>query len=307
MANILVTGGDGFIGQNLVSELYDQGHNVVVVARRPFCRHEHRAHVKYCDLTDTNSARYLFYNGESSEPCIDTIFHLAGNAIVRENSDDPTNISQTNIIGTHNLLAHAPQGCKFIFASSATIYGDAYGDFAHENAIPTPTSIYGATKVAGEALVNAYTSLGNVHGINLRLIANVGRHSTHGLLHDVIRKLRSDSVELELLGDHPGSYKPYIHVCDTVRGMIKAMEWDNGTYNIATMVPLSVERVAQIAMEELGITKYIKWLGAAANWKGDNRVVCINTSKSRKNGFRPDLESEQAVRQAIHDIINQKV
>lgn len=303
MRCILVTGSNGFIGQHLVTALKQNGTpNLATISRRP---RDENHWAFYGDLTDEDFVKRTL---AATQP--HTIYHLAANAIVKADGEDPTAISKTNILATHNLLAHAPQGCRFVFASSATVYGNRAVEqhiACHESMPPTPNSIYGATKVAGEALVRAYTSLGHIQGTSLRLVANVGRGSTHGLLHDVIRKLRSEDETLNLLGDFPGSSKPYIHVEDTVRAILMAgthSAWSfQDCVNISVEGGLAVEAVAKLAMETLGIRKPVTWLGEGANWRGDNRQVDICTLESQRLGFRPcHPSSSSAIIRALQDI-----
>jgi nucleoside-diphosphate-sugar epimerase len=154
----------------------------------------------------------------ASEP--QTVFHLAGDAIVREDVDFPTDVTWSNVLPTHNLLAYCPEGCRFVLASSATVYGAGLAHGSCEYDATRPNSIYGATKVAAEALVDAYTRLGRVKGVSLRLVANVGYGASHGVLRDIMFKLLSGSASLALLGDAPGSSKPYLHVSDTTGALL---------------------------------------------------------------------------------------
>ncbi len=299
----LVTGGNGFIGKHLMGALKQQGvNNLATITRKP---RDENHWAFYGDLADEDFVRRTLV---ATQP--HTIYHLAANPIVRADEEHPTDISKTNILATHNLLAHAPKGCRFVFASSATVYGNRATDqhmACHESMATTPNSIYGATKAASESLVRAYSALGLVRGISLRLVANVGLGSTHGLLHDVIRKLRSEDEELNLLGDQPGSLKPYIHVSDTVRALMLAgthADWLNAAcLNISVEGELAVETVAKLAMEVLNIHKPVRWLGEGANWRGDNRQVLVCTNEARRLSFCPKYNnSAAAVTQALQEL-----
>lgn len=303
MRCILITGSSGFIGRHLLTSLKQCGMaNLATITRTP---RDENHWAFYGDLTDEDFVKRTLV---ATNP--HTIFHLAANPIVRADSEHPTEISRTNILATHNLLAHAPQGCRFIFASSATVYGNRAVEQhipCHESMPTTPNSIYGATKVAGEALVRAYTALGLVQGVSLRLVANVGPGSTHGLLHDVIRKLRSTDETLNLLGDAPGSMKPFMHVKDTVQALFRAANdsaWaEQGCVNVAVNGGLAVETVAKLAMSALNIHKPVNWLGEGANWCGDNRYVDVCTTEARRLGFRPQYpSSSEAVVQALQEM-----
>jgi UDP-glucose 4-epimerase len=154
-----------------------------------------------------------------------------------------------------------------------------------------------------ECLVREYTRLERVRGISLRFVANCGPHSSHGLIHDIVKKLRSDTKELELLGDYPGSVKPFCYVKDTCQAIISALNSSyNGPINICTSQVLSVYQVANIVMKELGINKPIKWLGEESNWEGDDlQVCCSNRLAYEILKWRPTYKGEGVVKMAVQE------
>lgn len=235
----------------------------------------------------------------------DTVFHLGANPMV---NGAPRNLVDVNIVGTHNILENCPERCRFVFASSATVYGNGNAFHSKETDRLKPNSVYGATKVACESLVSAYGRLGRIRPVSLRLVANVGAGATHGIVLDFIRKLQSDSKCLEVLGDHPGSTKPFCHVSDTVEAMILAAQdprW-MGEINVGLSNEINVEEIAQAVMEVVGIRKPIKWLGEGANWKGDNRVVRIDNWKARMLGWTPKYKySRNAVVRGTLDLLEE--
>lgn len=307
---ILVTGSRGFIGQHLVRYLKEfkgsmiginryGGHDFSIIKlaeEHPFIEYD-------IDVLDTLHIKYLLTRFKP-----DIIFHLAGCALVKSQAWTTVN---TNVMGTLNLLEHAPAGCRFVYASSATVYGNAGQTHScDESTPPAPTSAYAASKLAGEALVEAYTAQGRVRGLSLRLVANVGRGSTHGLLHDVVAKLHSDSATLELFGDSPGSRKPFMYVDDTASAIVylallkwKKME-EYQVFNVSPWDSINVAAVADIAMQVTGINKPVKWLGQQSLWPGDNPLVRIDPTKLDNTSWEPTYEvSEHAVRAAVRDIM----
>jgi UDP-glucose 4-epimerase len=232
----------------------------------------------------------------------DVIFHLAANPNTKAAGEAPWH---TNVHGTFNLLAGAPRGCRFVLASSATVYGnDAGFRRSVEDHPVNPNSIYGASKVAAEALVQASTHLGGVRGLILRYVANVGGGATHGLLPDVVRKLKGGYAKLELFGNEPGSTKPFMHVSDTVAATVSLAFSDaGGVWNIAGDNSASVLQVAEVTMQALGITKEILWLGLGSVWAGDNPIVRVSNCKLLRNGFSPKYRSSlEAIRQAAREL-----
>lgn len=278
----LVTGSNGFIGKHLVAAL--------------------RADAKFTDVFATTRC------GENDETRLDVgnlyevkremarlqpdiIFHLAGDPMVKLDETDKNGFYQwkTNVNGTHNLLSCAKPWARFVLASSATVYGDqSPSNGLTEKLSASPSSIYGASKAAAESLVEAYTRLGRVRGLSLRYVATVGSGATHGVLPDLMNKLFSRaSPYLDIIGNAPGSCKPYMHISDTVAATIVLGTSDLvSTFNIAPNDSISVESLAMHMMAAVGIHKPIRWMGWDANWEGDNRHVRVSDRLLQAFGFR---------------------
>lgn len=306
MTRILVTGATGFIGHALIARLQRENLQIVGLSRHasiyPWDMREgpYFQHV-FCDLTcESQVVRVML----QFKP--DVVYHLAGNPIVKEGAD-PTALTSSNVLPTHTLLAYAPEGCRFVLASSATVYGNILEtERCNEWSRLRPNSVYAATKVASEALVEAYTQLGRVRGVSARLVANVGPWPTHGVIHDFVQKLLSPNPVLEVLGEAPGSLKPYCHVSDTVEALVlmglKYPTDSRPVYNIAPEDELTIEQVAELVMQGLRICKPIKWLGAETNWKGDQSVVQVWSNEIRYLGWMPKYPtSADAVLAAVQE------
>jgi UDP-glucose 4-epimerase len=280
---VLVTGGNGFIGRHLYERLKQEPAITEVTApsRRAM------------DITNPCSVRNAM---ECFQP--DVVFHLAANSLVKENDLAPFQVTATNVLGTHHLLQSCRPGTRFVFASSATVYGDACQfKWVREGEHLYPTSAYGATKVSGEALVRAFESQGRVNAVICRLVANVGDGATHGLLKAIVDKLNAPQEHIELLGDNPGSIKHYIHVSDTVEALVEfgLNGMITGAINIAPDDIMSVKDVADVVMEVMGRQKPIVWLGKTSTWAGDNKIVRVDNHAAKCLGWTPRYSSRQAV------------
>lgn len=313
--NILVTGSTGFIGKNLITKLYldKRVTNLVGIARKnpvyPFrqlSNNEFLHEEFYCDITNEKSVKNLF---ECFQP--DVIFHLAANPVVKENKENPCQISIDNYLGTHHLLAHCKPGTRFVFASTiltSVLDGDS-NDYNTNNYFPS--SIYGVTKASSELLINTYYKLGKIQACILRLCANVGKNSTHGILHDFVRRIKNNDEKFDIIGDEPGSTKPYCYVEDTVGALIFFGLNKNRNYDLLNICPdnsINNKKIAEILMNTTNIHKELNWLGEKANWKGDDREIYATNYKAKFLGWKPKFTtSELAVEQAIKDIFNGKV
>jgi len=301
---VLVTGSSGFVGRHLCRELSKLPAVLLCATRKAEPSHPRlpgpRTHWQL-DLSDGRRVREMMAEAQP-----DVVFHLAGNPLVRQDHDDPSGVTRDNVVATHNLLANCPEGCRFVLASSATVYGDGPPGAWSESTPLAPNSPYGASKVAAESLVSAYSRLGRVRGLSLRLAANVGAFATHGVVSDVCRKLLARGDSLELIGERPGSSKPYVHVADTVRafllfGISSSLQ---GALNVSTEGSLSIEDLAFVLMEALGIEKTMVWRGAGSVWAGDNKRVEVTSLAAREMGWRPECAMpHEAVRKGAMEMV----
>lgn len=282
---ILLTGSNGFIGKHLYNHL-SPNHELKCVGRSDGL-----------DLTDPYLVQEVFNNND-----IDTIVHFAADPNTKYDSGYPFVAFDDNVKMTQNLLQYCKQGTRFIFASTILVYGDV--EYAKETYESIPTSVYGASKVACEAIINAFKTLKGIRPVNLRLCATVGSGMTHGALKDIIRKTIQYSP-VELFGDSPGSIKPFLHVSDVCSAVEFFMKNDFcGAYNLTPDDNISILRIANIVMEELNIHKEIEWQGKGSLWKGDNPLLSFSNAKIQKAGFRINYtKSETAIRKAINENI----
>ena len=310
---VFVTGSTGFLGRHLVKRLLEEGQEVVTFSRQPRLFPPYGCEHHCCDLsirTAPITDQMLTKAYKMHKP--DTVFHLAGNPLSKLDENQPHDIVMDNIISTQKVLHHAPEGCRIILASTVIVYGDwlydlpwdkswvSYSPYNEKNKTD-PTSVYGMTKRAAESLVSIYTSMERVNGVSLRLCATVGPNLTHGVIRDFIRKLQSPSEYLDVLGDEPGSKKPYCHIDDAIEAfMLMAHSEANGEFNVLPDNAITIKEVANAVMKGCGITKPINWLGDGANWKGDNKIIDVSNEKLKAMGWNPRFADS---RDTIVDIV----
>lgn len=294
---VLVTGASGFIGCHLTNKLAREKwirELIVATGSKPLPKYpEVSTKIKYVQFNITNESVYK-HIGE-----FDIIYHFAANPLVKHDSDNPNSSIRDNIIGTNNLLNFAAKrDSRFIFASSILVYGNSNFAF-HVGDICNPSSIYGVTKLASEHLVNTYKHYKGVIGKNIRMCATCGPGVTHGIIHDFVRKLKSDSEYLEVFGDEPGAIKPFSYIDDVIDYIIDCSKTSHSiTANICPRDNMSVKEIAETAMEVTGIKKPIKWLGQKSVWPGDNKFLLAEPDITYSPKYKT---SKEAVEKAIYE------
>jgi UDP-glucose 4-epimerase len=187
---------------------------------------------------------------------------------------------------------------NLIFSSSATYYGTQYD--VDESAPPMPTSLYGASKVAGEALISAYTTLFGIQAWVFRFGNVVGGRMGHGVLYDFIKKLRANPHELEIIGDGLQE-RPFFLVEDCIEGMLKAREYNPDTYNLGPPDYTTINDIAQIVIQEMGLSNVKITHSKAGVW--DVPTVRLNTDKIRSIGWKASHTSLEAARIATQRLL----
>ena len=214
-------------------------------------------------------------------------------------------------LATHGVLEAMRQaGVKGIaFSSSQTVCGDPTAAKVPEDYGPmVPISLYGASKLAAEALITAYSHTFEMQGWVFRFANVIGERSNHGVIYDFINKLKKDPKTLEILGDGAQS-KSYLMAQDVVDAIIfgvdRAREGFN-LYNIGTDDWISVTRIAEIVAEECGLEDVeFRFTGGKRGWKGDVPRIMLETAKMKRLGWKPKWSSEQAVRAATKLLVKE--
>ncbi len=308
----LVTGGAGFIGSHLVDALVDEGKKVRVIDNFSSGREEFLAHhegggaVEVCrgDLLDRESVIAAMEG-------IETVHHLAANPDIRLGTEVTDTDLKQGTVATYNVLeAMRVSGVgRISFASSSAVYGEAGVMPTPEDYGPVmPISLYGASKLASEALITAWAGTFGAQGFIHRFANIVGPRGTHGVIFDFIHKLKRDPSRLEVLGDG-NQEKSYMSAHDCVQSMIHVISLgDEGTVlnNLGTGDTCSVSRIAEIVIEESGLEGVsIDYTGGKRGWAGDVPKTYLDVTKLLGSGFEPTAMSEQAVRDTARVLISE--
>jgi UDP-glucose 4-epimerase len=165
---------------------------------------------------------------------------------------------------------------------------------------PSATSLYGASKIAGEALISAYANLFGIQAWIFRFGNVVGGHMGHGVLYDFINKLKANPHELEIIGDGT-QVRPFFLVEDCIDGMITALNYPPSTYNLGCTDLTTINDVAQIVIEEMGLSNVKITHTAPGIW--DVHDVALNTDKINQLGWKPKHTSAEAARIAVQRLL----
>jgi UDP-glucose 4-epimerase len=310
---ILVTGNAGFIGSHLAEELVRKGNQVVGLDNLSAGKRSFMDKIKMDD-------RFRFIEGDlltidlgNVLREVDMVFHFAANPDVRLGASNTHVHFEQNIEVTYRLLEECARNDvkDIVFPSTSTVYGEATIIPTAEDYGPQiPISIYGASKLACEALISSYCHTFDMNAVVYRFANVVGPRSTHNVLHDFIRKLREQPDYLEILGRDPGTHKSYVHVNDCVKGMVVGIERAKEQveiFNLGSKDRLSVRRIADIVTQEMGLKEVnYHWTGGVKGgrgWVGDVKQMLLSIEKLEKVGWSPKMNSETAIRQAVKEIL----
>ena len=315
-ASALVTGGAGFIGSHLVDLLMERGVNVTVLDNLSAGKLENISQW-------LGNSRFKFIVGDLLNPSdikramegCEIVFHLAANPDVRRGFVDTKIDYEQNILATYNLLEvmRESERCKsIVFTSSSTVYGEAKKMPTPEDYGPLqPISLYGASKLACEALISGYSHLFGFKSVICRLANIIGSRGRHGVIYDFINKLRANPRTLEVLGDGT-QRKSYLHVEDCVKALLVAYEKSGEhveIYNIGSEDAVNVATIARIVIEEMNLKnveiKYTGGVDGGRGWRGDVKEMLLDITKIKRLGWKAELNSAGAVRRAARELISE--
>ena len=233
------------------------------------------------------------------------VYHIAADPDVRGSARKSYEVFENNVTSTVRVLEAMKkyEVKQIVFTSTSTVYGEASVIPTPETYSPMiPISIYGASKLACEAMISSYAATYGWNAWVYRFANIVGARSTHGIIYDFVQKLRENPKELEILGDGTQS-KSYLAVENCVKAMIFAPEISHETFNffnIGSEDWVNVKRIAELIVEEMGL-KNVKFnfTGGDRGWVGDVPLMRLGIDKMKSFGWKPEITSEESVRRAI--------
>ncbi len=301
-----VTGAAGFIASNLVDRLLLEGHIVVAYDN-------YSTGLKaFTVLAETNS-RYTFIRGDVLDTVslekampedVDVVCHLAANADVRFGTEAPRRDLEQNTIATFNVLeAMRKKGIKrIVFSSTGSVYGEAkIIPTKEEGPFPIQTSLYGASKLAGEGLISAYCEGFGFTGYIFRFVSILGERYTHGHVFDFYHQLRQDPKHLKVLGNGK-QRKSYLYIQDCIDAILlvlnKATEKVN-IFNLGTDEYCEVNHSIGWICEALKVSPKLTYTGGDRGWIGDNPFIFLDCEKIRSLNWTPKCSIKEGVLKTI--------
>ena len=316
LSNVCIVGGAGFIRSHFVDRLLDEAsiESVTVFDNFTSGREWHldrhagngRLRVVRGDVAD-------FDGLAAAMAGIDSVIHLASNPDIARAAVEPAIDFDSGTFLTHHVLEamRVSGATRIMYASGSGIYGDLGEQEVDEDHGPLlPISTYGASKLAGEALISAYCHMFGLRGFVFRFGNVIGPRQTHGVGYDFLRRLSSDPRHLSILGDGWQS-KSYVHVDDVVEAVLLATRHVStpvATYNVATGDYITVGEIARMVVEVMGLeperTEF-EFSGTDRGWKGDVPVMRLSTERIRSLGWRDTLSTRQAMRAPLTSMLEE--
>lgn len=313
----VITGGAGFIGSYIAEKLVENGTDTKVIDNLVTGKKENLS--KCFDQDNFSFLEYDLGNLDGIEDHLgdaDILFHFAADPEVRTGYSKPEDSFEQNIVNTFNLLQKIKQSKikKIVFASSSSVYGDAKIIPTNEEYGPlSPISHYGASKLACEAMVSSFCHNYNIEGVILRPANVIGLRGRHGLIWDLVHKLKINQDELELLGDGKQT-KSFIHISDAIDGIffsLNNLQDKVEVFNLGSEDSVEIMDVAKIVCKNMGLNEIkINLTGGVDDgrgWKGDIKIAHLDITKLKNSGWIPKLSSINAADITSHEIIKEVI
>jgi UDP-glucose 4-epimerase len=309
-----IVGGAGFIGSHFADVLLGEAGAAAVTIYDNLSSGREWHFAKHL-----GNPKFKFVKGDVKELDLlrrtmdgaEVVIHLASNPDIARAATEPDIDFREGTYLTERVLEAMRLGSakRILYASGSGIYGElGMVEAAEDHGPLVPISTYGASKLAGEALISSYCHMFGLTGCVFRFGNVVGPRQTHGVGFDFVRALRKDPARLRILGDG-GQSKSYVYVEDVVGAVLTAHEKTKQrfqAYNVATGDYITVKEIADLAVECVGLDPAkvkFEFTGGDRGWKGDVAVIRLNTDRIRGLGWRNSRNSREALRDSMMALI----
>ena len=306
---IFVTGAAGFIGSNLVDRLLDEGNEVTgfdnfSTGQVQFIEAARQSKKFNLVEEDTQNRSALVQAMKGA----DLVFHLAANADVRFGTTHPEKDLEQNTLATFNVLEamRANHIKRIAFSSTGSVYGEPSVFPTPEDApFPVQTSLYGASKLACEGLIQAYCEGFGFQGYIFRFVSILGERYSHGHVFDFYKKLQQNPHQLQVLGDgHQKKSYLYIQDCiDAILLTIKKSREKINLFNLGTEEYCEVNESIGYLCKALDCNPELKYTGGERGWIGDSPFILLDTGKIRRLGWKPRLTIKEGILKTLDYLV----
>src|SRR6478609_6966336 len=314
MQKVFVTGAAGFIGSNLIDRLLAEGITVTGWDNLS------TGQLRFLDGAQKHPQFRLVRGDNLDLPALtaamqgsDFVFHLAANADVRFGTEHPRKDLEQNTIATFNVLeAMRANGVRRIaFSSTGSVYGEALvtpdRPTPETDPFPLQTSLYAASKTAGEGLLSSYGEGGQIDEAYIfRFVSILGERYTHGHVFDFYQQLLAHPAHLRVLGNGK-QRKSYLYVQDCIDAMLhvtrqgtaRSAKHHTQVYNLGTPEYVEVNQSIGYICDALGLKPAIELTGGDRGWIGDNPFIFLDTKKIQATGWKPKLTIQQGIMRTL--------
>jgi UDP-glucose 4-epimerase len=295
---VVVTGGAGFIGSRLAEKL-QESHEVTVLDNLSSGTEENIS-----EDMEMVEADIKHDNLEEAFQDADAVFHFAANPKVNTFPENRQKDFDENLEGTKNVLEACEEAGveELVFASSSVVYGEETEIPTPEDANLDPISMYGATKAGGEHMCQVYQQIFDINLTVVRLANIVGGRNRKGVIYDFIHKLQENPERLEILGNGK-QRKSYLHVEDTVDGILAAWHSDKTVFNVGSRDSIDVDGIADVIADEMGLNPVYEYTGGEKGWDGDVPEMRLEIEKLVSTGWEPRHNSKESVRKTARELL----